>query len=436
MTTGVAANIVHDPATGQLTYTAGLDVGNGYVKGLVRQTGKTKGGYVIDMPSVVTRMTRPNQVPTPDAEAPLVVEDDFVNSIDVTFASPLVGDTYRRLAGVRALTSRGSLDEFTLVGNTSKAHQELSKVLVLTALAATAVREATSTLGHIPGSVNGDPAALTVSATVALALPITEYVSHRDAYAAAFTGGRGGRLTHTVTVGNFETPVTVRIVFNDVVVIAEGASAQYAISAGGVKMADAMLADVRKRGLVLDGITGADVLAATNTIGIDVGEGTVNFPVFTAGKFNTDASRTLGQGYGTVLEHAIESMDDDGFAHGFTSRKQLADYLQTPPTALKKNFHARVGAYVEREADFFVEEVAGEFARVLADVGALTEVGYVYGGGSGPLRGVLHDVLLRTASQINSEDTFPVLYLDASYSRKLNREGLQLAAEKIAARSA
>lgn len=434
-------------ASGNLNYTAGLDIGNGYVKGLIRHRGETKGGHVIDMPSAVTRVTKPNQLPLDDMQAVHEVQD-FVNKADVTFNSPLVADTYRRLTGTRSLTSSGSLDEFTLVGNTSKAHQELSKVLVLTALASAAVTDFVETTGRIPraeGAHDSDPGVLDVRATVALALPINEYVNHRDSYAAAFTGsqvntgtkGSGSRrkkITHTVTVNNFVTPVICHVVFDEVVVIAEGASAQYAISAGGVEMAEAMLADVRVRGLALEGITGSDVLAATHTVGVDVGEGTVNFPVFTDGKFNTDASRAFAQGYGTVLEQAIEAMTDEGFNHGFHSRKQLADYLNTPPKALKQNFYNRVKMYVERQAEFFVADVAAEFSRVLSTVGALTEVAYVYGGGSGPLQELLHPALMAAAADMNSEDTFPVLYLDAQYSRKLNRQGLQLAAETVVKR--
>ena len=115
------------------------------------------------------------------------------------------------------------------------------------------------------------------------------------------------------------------------VVMAEVHLAQWAITEKGVPLMQAMLADVRSRGLALEGVTAEDVLAARNTIGIDIGEGTINFPVFTNGKFNADASVTFGEGYGTVLTRALESMDAEGFHTGFTSRKQLADFLQREP---------------------------------------------------------------------------------------------------------
>lgn len=416
---------------GRYEYVAGLDIGNGYVKGMIDHVDGSN-MTVVDMPSAVTRMTRPNQMTIPDDDAPDVVADDFFNSIDATYSSPMVGDNYRRLSGKRSLVVRGGItDEFDLVGNLSKAQQELSKVLVLSTLAAKAVTDYVSETGHLPRPDNDDdPAGLRVSVVVALALPINEYLNHRDSYAASFTGG-SKRISHTVTVGNFDTPVSVTIVFKDVRVIAEGASAQYAITAGGPKLMEGMLADVRSHGVELPGITSVDVLAATNTIGVDIGEGTVNFPVFTDAKFNADASKTFEQGYGTVLENALESMTDAQYRHGFTTRKQLSEFLQTPPSPLKRANYDRVASYVQQEAEFFAQSVTEAFGHVLAYVGARTEVAYVFGGGSGPMRDVLYPMLLNKAREMNSHDAFPVMYLDAQYSRKLNREGLMVAARTL-----
>lgn len=415
-------------------YIAGFDIGNGYVKGLIETAGKPDSVSVIDIPSAVSQMTRPNNMPTPNAQAAEVVADDFFNHVDVTLNSPMVGDSYRRLVGTRSLQARGALDEFSLTGNRSKAQQQLSTVLALSNIAAKAVTDTVTSLGRVP-----DPdtdGGISVHVVMAIALPINEYIHHRVGYAAAFTGADTGTTTrHTVTVNNFETPVTVTITFDDVVVIAEGASAQYAINAGGESMMDVMLADVRSKGLALEGITSADVLAATNTIGIDIGEGTVNFPVFTHGKFNADASRSLDEGYGTVLEHALESMEDVGHHHSFTGRKQLAEYLSTEPSPLKRNFYAKTKNFVDEEATFFVDAVVEAFGAVLSSVGPFTEVAYVFGGGSGPLRDKLHDALLAKAADMNSDDTFPVLYLDSQYSRHLNREGLMLAARSVAGKA-
>lgn len=406
--------------------TGGMDVGNGYVKGLIRGAAFFGEENIdqIDLPSSVALITRSNSLPISDSEAVQRMEgaSAFYNELDVSFASHLVGDGYRRLFGTRALTAAGSFEEFDVVGRRSKAEQELSKVLVMGTFAAKALRDYVRQNGGLPPADE----VLSVRARVALALPINEYMAHRVSYAAEFMEG-----THTVTIHNFDTPVTVKLRFMDAQVIAEGASAQYAITAKGEPLMDVMLADVRSRGIALEGITSSDVLAAMHTIGIDIGEGTVNFPVFTAGKFNADSSMTYHRGYGSVLTDALKAMDDRGFASGFSSRKQLAEYLQAGPSALKKNFYSKVAAFVDEEMLFFAKDVAEQFGRVLAVVGATTEVAYVYGGGAGPVKHHLYPALLAKSTEMNSDDAFPVLYLDSGYSRHLNREGLFIAVQAV-----
>lgn len=426
----------NNSTTSTFHYVAGLDIGNGYTKGLIGPQGDDNPDLIegIDMPSVSMLVTKPNLVPTADINAAAVVEEDFYNNLDVHFDTPLVNNNYRRLLGRRALTASGdALDEFDLNDKTSKADQELSKVLVLGILAGKAVKDYVTQTGSIPNPANdNEPSALKVHASIALALPINEYVHYREQYAASFTGAGDNKLVHTVTLDNFDTPVTVKVICDHVVVIAEGASAQYAISSYGEPLADALLEEVRERGLELPGVTGADINAVTDTVGVDVGEGTVNFPVFTGAEFNKDASRAFNKGYGSILESAIRAMEDTRFNTSFTSRKQLADFLQRTPPVLKRKAYDQVMVYVQQQAQFFVDALVEQFTRVMNDVGMFTEVVFVYGGGSGPIRELLYPALMEKVAELNAAGETPVLYMDSSYSRKLNREGLMIAAKTVA----
>lgn len=296
-----------DPKAGLFEYTAGLDIGNGYVKGVIEDRSADPHDRsanvpvdMVDMPSVAATLIRPNLLQTPDADAPDVLADgqEWFDNADLVFSSNLVPDTYRRVIGRRALaTKASSVDAFDLVGNKSKAEQPLSKVLVLGILAAKALRDYVAVTGQLPSPNNPDTvASLTVRAVLALALPISEYEVHRNSYSASFVGTATEPLVHQVRINNFVTPVTVSIVFDNVLVVPEGASAQYAINYFGEPLMERLLADVRSRGVALEGIEATHLLAATDTIGVDVGEGTVNFPVFTGGRFNADASRTLPAG--------------------------------------------------------------------------------------------------------------------------------------------
>ena len=404
---------------------AGLDIGNGYVKGVISAKELNDGKWitdVVDIPSGVTKMVGKNFVPTPDSEAKMVLSDPF-NTFDASFDSPIVLDNYRRLFGAKALSANGSFEEFDVIGLRSKAEQELSKELVLGLIAAQVLKSYVDIHNVLPSEE------LSADVVCALALPITEFMAYRGIYASQFK-----ESSHLVVVHNFETRCTVKLNFKDVQVVAEGASAQYAINSKGAKLIDFMLKDVRSHGVKLDGITADDILSVKNTIGVDIGEGTVNFPVFTNGSFNTNASATLEKGYGNVLMGALNAMRQQRFQGGFTSRKQLASYLQEKPSALRINHYNAVMNFVNEQKDGFVKECAEKFGHVFQTVASTTEVVFVYGGGATPVKDLLYNELLDKIQSIIGTREFAVLYLDSEYSRYLNREGLYIAAETIAKR--
>lgn len=404
---------------------AGLDIGNGYVKGVISAKELNDGKWitdVVDIPSGVTKMVGKNFVPTPDSEAKMVLADPF-NTFDASFDSPIVLDNYRRLFGAKALAANGTFEEFDVIGLRSKAEQELSKELVLGLIAAQVLKSYVDMHNSLPSEE------LSADVVCALALPITEFMAYRGIYASQFK-----ESSHLVVVHNFETRCTVKLNFKDVQVVAEGASAQYAINSKGAKLIDFMLKDVRSHGVKLDGITADDILSVKNTIGVDIGEGTVNFPVFTNGSFNTNASATLEKGYGNVLMGALNAMRQQRFQGGFTSRKQLASYLQEKPSALRINHYNSVMNFVNEQKDGFVKECAEKFGHVFQTVASTTEVVFVYGGGATPVKDLLYNELLDKIQSIIGTREFAVLYLDSEYSRYLNREGLYIAAETIAKR--
>jgi len=410
--------------------TGGIDVGNGYVKGVIR--GEVHGKEVfdtIDLPSAVVSTSRSTpKVPEADSDAfKIVVEDDFYNRVAASFTTPLIGHSDLRTFGRAALSTPGSkFTQFEVVGSRSKADQELSSVLVLGVFAAKALRDYVREHGALPDRE------LRATVRAGLALPIAEYVQRRSAYAAQFVGllGAADPTVHLVTVKNFSTPVTVRLQFEDVQVLPEGASAQFAITDKGAPLAQALLDDLRasdpEEAARLQGVTAELLVDVRNTVGVDVGEGTVNFPVFTDGAFNSEAASTLDQGYGTALTNALDRMSTSGDKDlRFKNRKALADFLQQEPSVFLQGRFDRAKGYVDEEAEYLAEEIGARFEDVLAEVGGTTEVVYVYGGGSGPIKEILRPVLQKAAGGI------PVLYLDAAYSRHLNREGLYLAAKAV-----
>lgn len=386
---------------------AGLDIGNGYVKGMVQDLSSQE-GVTLDLPSSVARVIYPRDFKTEGVDVEEVMGDLF-NHLDVSIASNAVGDSARRVFGERALSSGNALEVFDVDSVQSKADQDLSGVLVLGGLAGS-VLQLHKTL---PSET------LRAEVVLALALPIDEYMKRRVYYRDLFLKGR-----HVVTIHNFEEPLTIELTFRHVEVLAEGASAQLAITAKGEPFMDVMLKDLSRQGFDTSEISPKDILSAQNTIGIDIGEGTVNFPVFSGGRFNPDASMTFQKGYSTVLNNALEVL---GPKYRFTNRKQLSDFLAKPPSKLQRARHDDCRFEVEKQFEGLSIEIKEQFSRVLRRVGAETEVIYVYGGGATDLKDSLYPKLLDETG-----GGYPILYLDSRWSRHLNREGLFLVAQKVA----
>lgn len=397
---------------------AGLDIGNGYVKGSTSVNGKEK--TTIDFMSGVAVQTSGHDIKCSNEDAELIIKDIF-NEMEVAFDSPIISSGFHRLFGRRGISSGCSVREFDVSSTLSKADDELSSVLVCGCLAGKALQAYFKEVGALPTE--------TIQVTVdvlTLALPITEYKAKRKTYAQQFKD-----CTHLVSIYNFEQPIRIELTIDTVEIVAEGASAQYAITAYGVPLMQALLTDLEQQGEQFDGITAVDILAAENSVGVDIGEGTVNFPVYQNGRFNPDVSQSFSKGYGTVLEQAKERLKKEG--HAFESRKALADFLLKTPSPLQKKRHQVCTEIVHEECLGFAHEVGQEFLKVMSRIGSYTEVVFVYGGGSGQLKTFLHPELIKLSKHFGGDDmAYPILYLNAQYSRTLNREGLFIIAKTLA----
>lgn len=396
----------------------GLDIGNGYTKGLIQNL-DTNEYKKIDFPSCVAIVTNSHGIKS-EGETIKDTISDLYNKADLSFQTNIIKDSSRRLLGIRGIKSGMSLEEFDVHSHLSKVHQDLSSILVLASLACSALTQYYNTYNELPTET------IKYHATLALSLPIKEYKTYKAEYANKFLNN-----THFVCFHNFETPIYVEIEFDKVEVTAEGASGQFAITKNGTDLMNLMLQDARKKDVfkLLDDVTAEDVLEAKHTVGVDIGEGTVNFPVFSDGVFSPDASITFNQGYGTVLSRSLDRLVEKGYPFG--SRKALADFLIQPPSKLNKVKHSLVSAVVKEEMVAFAKEVCMQFIKVMNNAGAYTEVVYVYGGGATPMKDVLYDLLVETGKSLGQGAEIPILYLDSAYSRYLNRQGLYLLAKYV-----
>lgn len=396
----------------------GIDIGNGYVKARFEPSG---GGdkVTVDIPSADAVINHPNLSPAPLSDLPrLVHSGQLATQLDAQYSTPMVLDSNRRLIGRAAVNvgADGLPGEFDVVSaGSSKADQPLAGVLALGSIASAAL--------SIDGGNNPERLVangLDVDAVIAVALPIDEYLSKHDVFESRFVNHG---QPHVVTVCLFAQRFDVRITIRRCIVTAEGAAAITAVRDMPPAMHNALARAAKESDPDdIGDITGRDIADARNIIGIDIGEGTVNFPVYIDGKFNVNASATYQRGWGNVLEDALKTMAATGPTGGFETRKQLAEYLLTEPSAFQRTRYNRVMHYVDEAAGYFAQHVATEFSKVITPIGGSLDVAYVYGGGSQFAMNRILPALREAANRVVLG--LPVLPLAASWSRSLNCVGL------------
>lgn len=397
---------------------AGLDLGNGYVKSNIN-------GLVRVYPSIaVKQFNTSHHTPLADDEVGAFMKD-IINQMDVSVVSPLVRSTERRLFGERALKSGLNLEEFDVFARTGKAEVDLSGVLALATIAADRLYDHFDKNQTLPATGR-----LKVKVDLATALPIGEYRHHAKIYRHKFLNEGA---PHMVTFHNFERTVQVEIVFENVYVANEGESAQYGLMLAGDEFLDMIRREAVKRfpNGELAGISGKDLVTAKNTLGIDIGEGTIDFAVFSNGKFNQDASSTMNQGYGSVLESTLSMLQDEGYP--YKSRKELSEFIHSEPSAFSKRKWTHVKNVNQSEESRFGDVVSGEVSKVFSRVGGFIEVIFVFGGGATPLEWSLFEKLQSRVAEFGDDNLLPIVYLDSAYSRFLNVQGLYQVARQLRA---
>lgn len=395
---------------------AGLDLGNGYVKANID-------GVVRVFPSIAVKQFNTSfHIPLGDEEIPVFMKD-VINQMDLSFSSPLVRSTERRLFGERALKSGLNIEEFDVFSRASKAEVDLSGVLALATIAADQLQAYYEEHKALP--VNGR---LRVAVDLATALPIEEHRKHAKTYRDKYVNEG---QPHIVTFHNFAHPVHVEILFEHTYVSNEGESAQYGLMFAKEAFLDMIYREAVKRfpNGELDGITGKDLVAAKNTLGIDIGEGTIDFAVFSNGRFNADASSTMNEGYGSVLESTLTKLQVEGYP--YKSRKELSEFIHNEPSPFTRKKWNHVRTVNQTEENRFGDVVSSEVSKVFSKVGGFIEVIFVFGGGATPLEWSLFTKLQERIAEFGDDNLLPIVYLDSKFSRFLNVQGLYQVALRL-----
>ena len=395
----------------------GNDIGNGCVKCAV----KTNDGDVkrVDFQSVAALDRKPKKPAISNEEIKQIINNIY-NEMEISISSPSLA-TYNEhyLIGEAAL-SKGFIREFDVYSKKSKAEDELSLILTLATAAGRTLQTYYEENQSLPEEL------LTVDAILAMALPIEEYVKgFDDVYKNKLLNAE-----HIVTFHNFQLPVSVKILFSNVGVLAEGAAAQFAINKLTPEILKALIEQAKNDGMNLEGIEPQHIAGAEYIVGVDIGDGTTNFPVFTNGNFDKNFSDSINTGHGKILSESVEDLRNNFKLAGIDDRKGLSTFLNNKPgentAPYKKKRYNSIADVVHNPEQQLANTITKKLNTLQERMPQQVDVVFVYGGGATPVKEYLYPQLMDIFADI------PVIYLDSNFSRFLNREGLYAVAEMVA----
>lgn len=347
---------------------------------------------------------------------------DFINHMDVTISSSAIKQQGRFLIGNAALESRLPLTQFDINDQMGKSQSDLSLILTLSMIAGKRVKDAYK---------DGIDLSETLKAEVimATALPVieTKRTNARDAYAGRYTNA-----THTVTFHNFQNPITVSIKFKKVFVAVEGETAQLYISFGNdKKLIDGLKKDYETNYASLSQKQSIDeFISAKNVISFDIGAGTTDITAIINGKANPYASVSVPYGYGSVLEDAVDVLQEQQYP--ISNRSQLEEFL-AEKNVLNKAKHARVEKIVNEQFETLADRIVNAGSRSLRKAGAEMQASFISGGGAIPMKE--SQLREKITAKINSYSggfaDIPVLWVPKEYSQKLNCLGLEMVTNRL-----
>ena len=391
--------------------TAGIDVGNGYTKSCMNNQ-----LHIVQSHAVKQYNITNDEKLRDDQYANFIT--NIENEMDASFISPLVTDTTRRLFGKRAIQSYQPIEQFDV--RATKSEADLYGCLLLSTLATHALKQDYAVTKAMPTEIN-------VVVRLATSLPINEYkTKNKEIREKLLNKGQA----HIVTIHNFERTITIKIQIAKVHIASEGEAAQYGLAAAEEPLLTYIKEEMlRHYGDKYKEYDGIDYVTAENTLGIDIGEGTMDFAIFTDRKFDRTLSYTVNKGYRTVLEDTLDTLSTQG--NTYKSTKELAEALANQPSKFKRAQWEHAQEINKRSIVAMCDLIRDEVSRSIERVGSYVEVVFVYGGGATALKDELYKQLDRISQRQSNGNEIPIVYLSNEYSQYLNTHGLFLLASSL-----
>lgn len=397
--------------TNLIKFDVAHDGGNGYMKDRIN-------GQTTVFPSVLARFLpgmQNNIINFEDYDAIESFLSNYLQNMDVTIKSDGVNSNARYLVGSSATTSGAPLINFNVQSVEGKNRSDISLVSALSLISYHAIKQYYDTYSRLPYSLE------VIVPRFATDLPIDEMKNKtvRDSYISRFKD-----YSHEVTVNNFDSPITITVSFKNVDLQAEGVIGELGLifspiipkSFRGDDIFEPLLTDYN-----LDHFDGQDLLEVGNVIGIDIGDGTVDFSTMNGASALPNMNDSLNSGIGNIAEDAINALHQDYPTIRRLNRQkfmQIANRGDDEESRTYKKYLDDQAVVLNQQ---IISKISSLYSRLDQQVGLIV----VSGGGAVTLKASLYKVLKEAMNQLDSFHKTKILWVESKYAQTLNLDGLQ-----------
>lgn len=387
------------------------DGGNGYMKDRLN-------GNTTIFPSVISRFLPGMQstvVNSTDREGVKYLLNNYLEAMDITVQSNGVNVNSRYLVGKSAIDSGATLTTFNVSSVEGKATSDISIICLLSLISYKALKEYYDLNLELPTQLE----VVIPKMTTDLPIDETKNKSIRETYIARFNTNK-----HIVVINNFENPITVTVTFDNVSLQPEGV-----IGANGLilshTVAHAFRDDEVFRPLIeyygLDHFDGQDLLECGNVLGIDIGDGTVDFSATNGLQALPNMNDSLNLGVGNIAEDAINALHQAYPSIRKLNRQKFMTIAKRGEDAESKTYRQFLNDQAVTLNQQIIAKVSSMYSRLDQQVGMIV----VSGGGSVTLKDSLFSMLRDTMKQLDSFNKTKVFWVDKEYAQTLNLDGLE-----------
>lgn len=391
-------------------YAIAHDGGNGFMKDAIN-------GERYIFPSVLSSVLPGSELEKVDSEditSVKAVLDNFLDNMDVTVQSEGVHQNGRYNVGVSAQNSGKGLFTFNVNSNEGKNTSDISIVSLLALIAYVATKDFVIKNNKFPTSVNAE-----VSKMVT-ALPIDEIklANVKQNFIKRFAD-----YTHVVIINNFSKPITVQINFAKVDVQPEGVIAQLGLI-GDTKnpnkfRTDAIFDEFKKQ-YNFDEFTGENMQKIGNVLGIDIGDGTVDFSVLNGHQPVPKMNSSVLMGVGNVAENAAEALHQ---AYPMLNRINRQAFMSIALRGNDKESNTYRQFLLQQLSvleNLIIEQVKTIYSKMNSQIDMIV----FCGGGSVLMHDFFSNNFLETIDSLSPFGSAPILWIDKQYAQTLNLDGL------------